>query len=72
MSRLNKVIAVKLAGQPECLAGLSDIGSNLPCLTTWVCWVLLRPAEDVLVTINNTLNLFLRHGLSQQGVWVLF
>ena len=55
MSRLNKIIAVKSVGQPECLAGLSDIGSNLPCLTTWVGLVLLRPAEDVLVTINHTL-----------------
>ena len=29
MSKLNKVIAIKLAGQPECLAGLSDLWSNL-------------------------------------------
>ena len=41
MSRLKKVIAIKLAGQPEHLAGLSDLGSNLPHLTTWVSRVLL-------------------------------
>ena len=45
MSRLNKVIAIKLAGQPESLAGLSDLGSNLPRLTSWVDWVLLSPAK---------------------------
>ena len=50
MSRLNKVIAIKLAGQPECLAGLSsDIGSNLPRLTTWVGRVVLSPGDHVLV-----------------------
>ena len=30
MSRLNKVIVIKLVGQPESLAGLSDLGSHLP------------------------------------------
>ena len=34
MSRLNKIISIKLAWQPESLAGLSDCGSNLPCLTS--------------------------------------
>ena len=29
MAKSNKVIAIKLAGQPECLAGLSDLWSNL-------------------------------------------
>ena len=43
MSRLNKVIAIKLAEQPEHLVGRSDLGSNLPRLTTWVGQVLLSP-----------------------------
>ena len=43
MSRFNKVIVIKLAGPPECLAGLSDLWSNLPRLTTWVGRVLLSP-----------------------------
>ena len=34
MSKLNKVIASKLAGQPEHLTALSDLRFNLPCLTT--------------------------------------
>ena len=43
MSRLNKIIAIKLAGHPERLVGLSDLGSNLSCMTTWVGYVLLSP-----------------------------
>ena len=43
MSRLNKVIAIKLAGQPERLARLSDLGFNLPRLTSRVGRVLLSP-----------------------------
>ena len=39
MSRLNKVIAIKLAGQ-------SDLGSNLLHLTTWVGRVLLSPVLE--------------------------
>ena len=35
--------SIKLAWQTERLAGLSDHGSNLPCLTTWVGRVLLSP-----------------------------
>ena len=35
---------IKLAGLSESLAGLSDLGSNLPRLTTWVGRVLLNPA----------------------------
>ena len=34
---------IKLVGQSESLAGLSDLGSNLPRLTTWVGRVLLYP-----------------------------
>ena len=37
---------IKLAGQSESLAGLYDLGSNLPRLTTWVGRVLLYPAID--------------------------
>ena len=44
MSRLNKVIAIKLAEPPQCLAGLSDLGSSLPHQTAWVGLVLLSPA----------------------------
>ena len=43
ISRLNKVIAIKFAGKPERQAGLSDPGSTLPCLTTWVGCVLVSP-----------------------------
>ena len=43
MSRLNKGIAIKLARQPERLVRLSDLGFNLPHLTTWVGRVLLSP-----------------------------
>ena len=35
--------SIKLAWQTERLAGLSDHGSNLPCLTTWVGRGLLSP-----------------------------
>ena len=45
MSRLNKVIAIKVARQPESLAELSDLGSNWPRLTTWVGQVLLSPVK---------------------------
>ena len=41
MSLLNKIIAIKLAGQPEGLVGLSDLRSNLSCLTIWVGRLLL-------------------------------
>ena len=34
MSLLNKIIAIKLAGQPKGLVGLSDLRSNLSCLTS--------------------------------------
>ena len=43
MSRLNMVTAIKLAGQPDRLAGLSYLGSNFPHLTTWVGRELLSP-----------------------------
>ena len=46
MSRLIKVIAIKLARQPEYLAELSDLWYNLPRLTTWVGWVLLSPVKS--------------------------
>ena len=46
MSRLNKVIASKVVGQPEHLVGLFDLGSNLPYLTTRVGRVLLGPTSD--------------------------
>ena len=42
---LNKVTAFKLVGQPARLAGLADLGSNLPHLTTRVGKVLLSPAH---------------------------
>ena len=38
---------IKLAGQSESLAGLSDLGSNLPRLTTWVGRVLLYPVPSL-------------------------
>ena len=44
IKQLKKVIAIKLARQPERLTGLSDLGSNFPCLTTWVGRVLLSHA----------------------------
>ena len=61
MSRLNKIISIKLAWQPESLAGLSDCGSNLPCLTTWVQWVgvvLLSPAHyaDILSLLKKQIS----------------
>ena len=34
---------IKLVGPSESLVGLSDLGSNLPCLTTWVGPVMLSP-----------------------------
>ena len=34
MSSLNKVTAIKLAGQPECLVGLSDLA--LPQYLAWL------------------------------------
>ena len=40
---MSRLIAITLVGQPEGLTGLSDLGSYLPRLTTWVCRVLLRP-----------------------------
>ena len=36
---------IKLAGQSESLARLSDLGSNLPRLTTWVGRVLSSPGN---------------------------
>ena len=60
MSSLNKIISIKLAWQSESLAGLSDRGSNLPCLTTWVQWVGVLPLStahyaDLLSLLKNKL-----------------
>ena len=40
---LKKIIAVRLAGQPEGQSGLSDLGSDLARSTTWVGRILLSP-----------------------------
>ena len=44
IKQLKKVIAIKLARQPERLTGLYDLRSNFPRLATWVGWALLSPA----------------------------
>ena len=55
MSRLNMVIAIKLAGQPESLAGLSDLRSKM---TTWVCQVLW---SRYCIASNSIIFLFCQH-----------
>ena len=42
----NQADIIKLAGLSESLAGLSDLWSNLPRMTTWVGRVLLIPEHD--------------------------
>ena len=46
--KANQADIIKLAGLSESLAGLSDLGSNLPRLTTWVGRVLLNPVIGLL------------------------
>ena len=41
MSKSNKVIAIKLAGQLECLAGLSDLWSNLLSSNNATCFLVV-------------------------------
>ena len=62
MSRLNKVIVIKLAGQPVSLVGLSDLGSTCPAWLDlgWtgalvslialdiVLWILYRNSSEIL------------------------
>ena len=59
MSRFNKVIAIKLAGQPERLAVQSDLGYNLPRLTTWVGQVLLSPATAKVINIYTYFKMYI-------------
>ena len=63
MSRLNKVISIKLARQPEHQAGLSDLGSNLPRLAyTWVGRILLSLPGCPKLTISKSLDVLFIKG----------
>ena len=54
-----------MAGQPKSLAELSDLGSNLPCLTTCVGRVLMSSANELVRVFFHSCGYNRHQGLSR-------